>query len=174
VTAGQETDMYLPASPTARRREEALLVQARLERIDAQLNHALVMSFGGASAPPTPPTPPQGSPMAAQDPEAQRITTLARDIGQDKILLPEAITINRAWAEDDSGSDEMIATSITFEHPGAPRLTFTIKEALRLGILTPDGRFDHYRASAISHCMPRPGEIMRPHHLAAVPGRPSL
>jgi hypothetical protein len=93
-----------------------------------------------------------------------RATALARDIGQDRILLPEAITIGRALV-----GDEEIATSITFEG-----LTVTIADALRYGILTPDGRFDHYRAGAIRHCMPREGELMRPHHLAALPGRPSL
>jgi hypothetical protein len=30
--------MYLPANPTARRREEALLIRARLERIDAGID----------------------------------------------------------------------------------------------------------------------------------------
>jgi hypothetical protein len=44
--------MILPANPTARRREERLLVQARLEAIDAKLGR---LAEGGAKAPPTPP-----------------------------------------------------------------------------------------------------------------------
>jgi hypothetical protein len=35
--------MYLPANPTARRREETLRIRARLEAMDAQLDYALVM-----------------------------------------------------------------------------------------------------------------------------------
>jgi hypothetical protein len=146
--------MYnLPASPAARRKEIELRTRSIENRLDMLTSVSVEM--GGAQASPTP---------AVVDP---RITTLARAIGQDKILLPTAVIINRAWAND--GSDEMIATSITFD-----RLTFTISEAFRLGILTPDGRFNHFRASTISHFTPRPGELMRPHHFAALPGRPSL
>jgi hypothetical protein len=47
--------MYLPASPTARRREEALLVRARMEAIDAKLGKLVVEGGASASAPPTPP-----------------------------------------------------------------------------------------------------------------------
>jgi hypothetical protein len=42
--------MYLPASPTARRREEALLTRARLERIDSQLDHMLRTTVGRGAA----------------------------------------------------------------------------------------------------------------------------
>jgi hypothetical protein len=140
---------HMPASPSAHRKESI----ARLRAIEDGLDTVLVATGGGASASPVPAPP--------QDP---RVTALARDIGQDRILLPEAITIGRALV-----GDEEIATSITFDG-----LTVTIADALRYGILTPDGRFDHYRAGAIRHCMPREGELMRPHHLAALPGRPSL
>jgi hypothetical protein len=46
--------MYLPANPTARRREEALLVRARMEALDAKLDRALAMGREGASAPSSP------------------------------------------------------------------------------------------------------------------------
>jgi hypothetical protein len=143
------------ANPTVQRREERLL-RERLAAMDAKVD--VLVKGWAKQAPPTPLA------AAAQSPE---VTALARDIGQDRILLPGAVIINRAWADD--GSDEMIATSITFD-----RLTFTINEARRLGILESDGRFNHFRASTISHCTPRPGELMRPHHMAACPGRPSL
>jgi hypothetical protein len=41
----------LSANPTVRRREEAILTRARMDRIDAQLDK-LAESFGGAQAPP--------------------------------------------------------------------------------------------------------------------------
>jgi hypothetical protein len=44
----------LPANPTARRREERLLVQARLKQLEAGIDRALEMAKeGGAKAPPT-------------------------------------------------------------------------------------------------------------------------
>jgi hypothetical protein len=45
--------MNLSANPTVRRHEEALLVRARMEAIDAKL--AKLVVEGGAKAPPTPP-----------------------------------------------------------------------------------------------------------------------
>lgn len=52
------------------------------------------------------------------------------------------------------------------------RLTFTIEEAVRLGVLTLDGRFSHYRAEVLLHSTPEPGAWVRPHQAAAAPGRP--
>jgi hypothetical protein len=142
---------HMPASPSAHRKESI----ARLRAIEDGLDKVLVGAGMGGGATRSP----------APVPVDPRVIALAHEIGQDRILLPEAITINRAWTED----GEMIATSITFDG-----LTVTIADALRYGILTPDGRFDHYRAGAIRHCMPRAGELKRPNHLAALPGRPSL
>jgi hypothetical protein len=58
--------MFLPATPTARRREEQFLIQARLEAIDAKID-VLVKEW--VKAPPKPP----------QDP---RVTTLAKGYGR--------------------------------------------------------------------------------------------
>lgn len=156
----------LPANPTSRRREEAIREAARTEaidrvrameaKIDAQLASQARLGMkdyteGVASATSTP------------TPEAQAIQSLALAIGQDRILLPEAIIINRRLTED---GDE-IATSIRVGH-----LTLTIAEAVRLGVLDLDGRFSHYRAGNLLHAIPQQGTWVRPHQAAAAPGRP--
>lgn len=100
-------------------------------------------------------------------PEAQAIQSLALAIGHDRILLPEAVIINRRLTED----GEEIATSIRYGG-----VTFTIEEAVRLGVLGLDGRFNHYWASALLQAIPEPGSWVHPMgHAAAKPAtRPRL
>jgi hypothetical protein len=50
---------------------------------------------------------------------------LALDIGQDRILLPTAVTISRTFTEE----GEEIATHISFG-----RVALTIAEAVRVGV----------------------------------------
>ena len=70
--------MNLPANPTARRREEHLLVQARLEAIDAQLDHLLTKGREVAQA--------ASTPTAAIDP--LDLQDLAEALAQDHSWLP--------------------------------------------------------------------------------------
>jgi hypothetical protein len=143
--------MNLPASPAARRREEEVRIRQRLEAMDSKLDACLGTiggaQPGGAKAPPPSP--------AVQD--------LARAIGQDRIFLPTAVLINRRLNDD--GEEE--ATSIRVGH-----LTFTVQEAVNLGVLTLEGRFSHYRAGVLLHSTPEPGAWARPHWEAEIPGRP--
>ena len=71
--------------------------------------------------------------------------------------------INRRLNDD--GEEE--ATSIRVGH-----LTFTVQEAVSLGVLSPDGRFSHYRAGVLLHSTPEPGAWVRPNREAEIPGRP--
>jgi len=95
----------LPADPVKRRAEEQARERARtdaFERGYAQgraFATAIMEMRGGAAlaASPTPSLP-------------SHIRSLALDIGQDRILLPKAVTISRAFTE---GGDE-IATHISF------------------------------------------------------------
>ena len=101
-------------------------------------------------------------PVSPESP-ASPVRNLALAIGQDRILLPPAVIISRTFSEEGGEPVEM-ATAITFD-----RLTFTIEEAVRLGVLTPDGRFDHARASVLLHATPAPGSWVRPWQAGAMP-----
>ena len=81
-----------------------------------------MVSMGGASASPN-------SPPSPESP-ASPVRNLAVAIGQDRIPLPPAVIISRTFSEEGGEPVEM-ATAITFD-----RLTFTIEEAVRLGVLT--------------------------------------
>jgi hypothetical protein len=137
----------LPSNPASRRAEEAARERQRTEALDriALMERKLDTAIMGSNAP---------SP-AIQD--------LALAIGQDRLLLPLAVTISRTL--NDEG--EEVATAIRVGH-----LTFTIEEAVRLGVLTPEGRFSHYRAGVLLHSTPEPGTWVRPNQGASIPGRP--
>ena len=90
------------------------------------------------------------------------IQDLALAIGQDRILLPLAVIVSRTL--NDEGDE--VATAIR-----VGRLTFTLEEAVRLGVLTPEGRFSHYRAAVLLHSTPEPGTWVRPHREAEIPGK---
>ncbi len=146
----------LPASASARRAEEAIRERARTETLDrfASIERKLddvLTGLGAASAAPTPKTP---------DPA---IRDLALAIGQDRILLPPAVIVSRTL--NDEGDE--VATAIR-----VGRLTFTLVEAVRLGVLSPEGRFSHYRAGVLLHSTPEPGAWVRPNREAEIPGRP--
>jgi hypothetical protein len=131
----------LPASASARRAEEAVRERARTEAIDrigAMERKLDGVIMGGAQASPTPPTP------KAPDP----IRDLALAIGQDRVPLPLSVIISRRFTVD----GEEIATAIQVGH-----LTFELGEAVRLGLLSLDGRYNHFRAGELLHANPPPG-----------------
>ncbi len=143
----------LPANATARRREEELRERARTETLDrfASIERKLdgvIMGLGAASA--------------ASDPA---IRTLALAIGSDRVLLPTAVTISRRLTEDDGE----IAVALQVGH-----LTFTIEEAVRLGVLDLSGLFDHYRFTALLHAVPQSGWVHPLHDAARPATRPRL
>jgi hypothetical protein len=128
----------MPSDPAAHKRE--------LEARRAQQQDADMRAFhgaGGAQASPTPKAP-------ANTPAR----SLALDIGRDRILLPTAVTISRTFTEE----GEEIATHISF----GGRVTLTIAEAVREGVLDLDGRFSHYRAGIVLHRNPEPGSWVHP------------
>jgi hypothetical protein len=156
----------LPASPAARKAEEAIRERARTEAFDRGYAHgkaygnALLRQEAGSNAPS-----PAGL-ARGQDPAIQPRSgaqDLALAIGQDQILLPPVVIVSRTL--NDEGAE--VATAIR-----VGRLTFTIEEAVRLGVLTPDGRFSHYRAGVLLHSTPEPGAWVRPSREAEIPGRP--
>jgi hypothetical protein len=114
----------LPASPAAARRELEVRERAGAESYDRGHTDARP----GSSRPLTP-TAPNARPAGSADPA---IRTLARKIGTDSILLPTSVRITRTM--DDEGE---LATHIGFDH-----LTFSIEDALRLNVLSLDGRFN--------------------------------
>jgi hypothetical protein len=152
----------LPASPTARRREEELRERARAEAFERGYahGHAYAQAMGVAARPSSPSS--RATPPPAPAPAIRK---LALDIGQDRTLLPEAVTISRTFIDE----GEEIATHISFGH-----VTLTIEEAVREGVLDLAGRFDHYRAGAILHSHPQPGAWVHPMADAARPARPRL
>jgi hypothetical protein len=129
------SDTNLPGGARARAKEiearrcrayEQGLVQGRTYG-DLMLGNSKVEE---AKAPPTP------------------IQKLARDLGQDKLLLPQAVLIGRRF--NDEGEEE--ATTISFQH-----LTFSIEDAVLHGVLTLAGHFSHRRAAALLRANPAPG-----------------
>lgn len=133
----------LPATPTARRREEEARERARTEALDTMENR------GGAQASPSP-TPPSPAPGPAH--------SLALAIGQDRIYLPPAVSITRTLTEE----GEEMATHIGFMH-----VTLSVEEAVSEGVLELNGRFHHDRAQAVLRARPQPGQWLHPFHPAA-------
>jgi hypothetical protein len=121
-----------PANPAARKAEEAVRERARQDAIDricameAKLDSTLDIKK-------------EASPSPVQD--------LALAIGQDRILLPLAVIVSRTL--NDEGDE--VATAIRVGH-----LTFTIEEAVSLGVLTLDGRLNRPRLTTLLDAT-RPG-----------------
>jgi hypothetical protein len=140
----------LSANPAVRKREEALLTRARMDRIDSQLNYLLGEA---AQAPPTPP----------QDP---RVTTLARAMGHKDYHLPTGAIASLTF--DDDG--EIIATGLTLEGR-----FWSISDIVKLGLINERGAWLWSRYSAITYVLPPVNaDYLRPHYAATVAGRPSL
>ena len=122
----------LPANPAARKAEEAVRERARQDAIDricameAKLDSTLDIKK-------------EASPSPVQD--------LALAIGQDRILLPLAVIVSRTL--NDEGDE--VATAIRVGH-----LTFTIEEAVSLGVLTLNGRLNRPRLTTLLDAT-RPG-----------------
>jgi hypothetical protein len=95
--------MYLPANPTARRREEALLMRARLEALDAKLNLALAMvrMEVGATAPAFP----------TEDDIAEVGVLLV----EGKVRLPRYATVN-VETEIEERKDSIFGNSTIYHH----------------------------------------------------------
>jgi hypothetical protein len=140
----------LSANMTVRRKEEALRIQARLQRIDAQLDHLLADRFGGAQAPPTP----------AADP---RVTTLARAMGHVDYHLPTGSIASLTFDDD----NEIIATGLTLEGR-----FWSILDIVKLGLINERGAWLWSRYSAIAHVLPPvSNDHLRPCYPATVAGR---
>jgi hypothetical protein len=132
--------MNLPASPAARKAEEVVRERARQDAIDRIRAMEAERDAAAKSA------------GRHAEKLLSPVQDLALAIGQDRILLPAGVIVSRVLTED---GDE-IATAIR-----VGRLTFTIEEAVRLGVLSPDGRFSHSRVTALLHSTPEPGAWVR-------------
>jgi hypothetical protein len=142
----------LPANPTARRREEEIRERARAEAFERGYAHGRAygttrLQHGEALV---------ASPLPSPSPPTR---SLALDIGQDRILLPPAVTVSRTLV--DQGE---IATHISFGH-----VTLTIEEALHEGVIDLAGRYSHFRAGAVLHSRPQSGWVHPMGHDATRP-----
>jgi hypothetical protein len=139
--------MYLPANPTARRREERLLMQARLAAIDAKMD---VLVREVVKAPPAQP----------QDPQ---VTTLAKAMGDPDYHFPTGSTVHLDW--DDN--EELIATGLTIEGR-----FWSISDIVKLGLINERGAWLWSRYSAITMVLtPVTNDHLRPCYPATVAGR---
>jgi hypothetical protein len=143
--------MYLPANPTRRRAEEALLLQARLRNLDAKVD--VLVKEAAKLAPPKPP----------QSPE---VTALAKAMADPDYHLPTGSIVSLDW--DDR--DELIATGLTIEGR-----FWSISDIVQLGLINDRGAWLWSRYSAITMALPPVNnDYLRPHYAATVAGRPSL
>jgi hypothetical protein len=137
----------LSANPTVRRREEAHLMRARLEALDAKVDR-LVMEV--AKAPPAPP----------QDP---RVTALAKAMGDKDYHFPTGSTVSLTFDDD----DEIIATGLTIENR-----FWSISDIVKLGLINERGAWLWSRYSAITMVLtPVTNDHLRPCYPATVAGR---
>jgi hypothetical protein len=165
----------LPASPTARRREEALLVQARLKALEAGIDRALEMTKEvGSNAPSTSPT--------FDDYEVQ---CLAERLAEDRSWLPHGSHVETR-AEDNStplsrpyGPTYVDrATTVTIPIIG----TFTPRQLLETGLVTNGGKWNHVAYEAALKATPGvvsgrllgPREAMLARQEAGKKARPGL
>jgi hypothetical protein len=95
--------MYLPANPTRRRAEEALLIQARLAVIDSKLDRALAMERGEAQASPLP---------AFTDSDVEEVGKL---LVEGHIRLPKYARVN-VTTEIEERKDPIFGTSTIYHH----------------------------------------------------------
>jgi hypothetical protein len=129
--------VILSANPAVRRREEELLARARLQRIDAQLDHLLrttVGREGGATAPTS--TPPPLNDADVQD--------LAERLAEDRSWLPHGAHVETTCVDTSTPLQKPygavytnLATSITIPIVG----TFTPRGLLETGLVTKGGKF---------------------------------
>jgi hypothetical protein len=134
----------LSANPAVRRREEALLTRARMDRIDSQLDRLVEVVT---------PTPPQ-------DP---RVTTLARAMGHRDYHLPTGAIASLTW----DGDGEIIATGLTIEGR-----FWSVSDIVALGLINERGAWLWSRYSAITMVLtPVTNDHLRPCYPATVAGR---
>jgi hypothetical protein len=137
--------MYLPANPTARRREEALLVHARLKNLEAGIDRALEMAKEvGASPLPTP---------TAED--AFYLAEILASRGTEG--LPHGSHIETASVDTTTPLQRpygctytTVATSVTI----FPLQPMTPAEALLAGLLSTSGRLNHVAYEAAVKATP--------------------
>jgi hypothetical protein len=141
----------LIASPTARRKEEAIREEARKAAFDLA-----IVKLGGREVAKAPPTPPQ-------DP---RVTALARAMGHKDYHLPTGSIASLTFDDD----DEIIATGLTIEGR-----FWSVSDIVKLGLINERGAWLWSRYSAITHALPPvSNDYLRPHYAATVAGRPHL
>jgi hypothetical protein len=137
---------------TVQRREERLLIQARLVALDIKLDQVLAQARGAAKEP--------------SPPQSPEVTTLAKAMADPDYHLPTGSTVHLDWDDD----EELIATGLTIEGR-----FWSVSDIVKLGLINDRGAWLWSRYSAISHALPPVNnDYLRPHYAATVAGRPSL
>jgi hypothetical protein len=135
---------HLPASPTARRKEEEARRLERLRDMERKLD---TFHRGGvAQAAPT------TTPLPSRSPEEEALQNLARNLGDGSWTLPAICTINRTV--DDEGE---LATGFTVDG-----VYFPLKLAFDLNIVALDGRVDVYKLGPILHTLKGGSPLTQP------------
>jgi hypothetical protein len=122
----------LPASPTARRREEALFVQARLKALEAGIDRALEMAKEVGSNAPSTPTAEDAFYLAEE--LASRGT---EGLPHGSHVQTEAVDTTTPLQRPYGATYTNLATSISIPIIG----TFTPRELLETGLVTKGGKF---------------------------------
>ena len=154
----------LPASPAARRAEEAARRRAALERIDGKLDQVLAVMEGAASVAPT---------TITLD-DVEYVAELLGSMDGPDLLPRHNVVISKLTRpfKDYAGRDEArtMATGISID-----RWTWTIREALEAGILDTSGRVRRHVLERLANEDPeRVERWVRPHEGAEVAGKPHL
>jgi hypothetical protein len=152
------TYVNLPASPAARRAEEAARDRARLEQIDLKTSALVDLTYNKGE--------PSGSSTTPSYTD-QDIEDLAERLAEDDgRYLPRGSTVSKTtrWF----GGDEeyrTLATRVTL-YPLQP---MTIEEALACGVLDTSGRLVRHVYERLVAAEPdRVERVVRPHEAAAV------
>jgi hypothetical protein len=151
--------MIHSGNATTQRREERLL-RERLQDMDVKLNRLMrEVAPKVPGAQPRPPTPPPS-------PEAQRITALAKEMGDELYHFPAGAIPSLTF----NGDDEIVATGITLEGR-----FWSVSDIVKLNLINERGAWLWHRYSQIAMALPPvSNDYLRPHYPATVAGRPSL
>jgi hypothetical protein len=149
---------FLPASPAARRREEAVRAEFRreaMDRLEAKVDQLVEMTKGAAQAAPTPPT------VTEEDVEwAAEALAKPGALG----LYPRG-SIASVVTKLFDGETRTLATSITIW----PLQPLSIREALECGLIKGASLQHHVYERMVRELPERAERVIRPHEQAAQP-----
>jgi hypothetical protein len=121
--------------------------------------YAQEMARMGAAAKPS--SPPQDPAKVA----SPQVTALAKAMGDKLYHFPTGAIPSLTFNDE----DEIVATGITLEGR-----FWSVQDIVALKLIDERGAWLWHRYSCIAHALPPTDTLLRPHHLAAIAGRPSL